>query len=147
MQELACNNFSDSVLPVKLKDISPLPPCWVRWGENFPRAIGKLINKAGVKKLLLLVVFTPWWETPTHSIVLLQSVPVTYREEAGCVFLYCPANSPPTHSYQRVVTHWEKHTHTYEIADTQVEGIHSYTVFAGTKVKVCVCFDYEVSKK
>lgn len=79
--------------PEKLKDISSPPPCWGRWGANFPSTTEKLINKAGVKKLLLVVVFTPWRETPTQSIVLPQTVPFTYREEVGCVFLNWPTES------------------------------------------------------
>lgn len=121
MQELApdwsaITFLVQSSFPVKLKDISPPPPCWARWGENFPSTIGKLINKAGVKKLLLLVVFTPWRETPTQSIVLPQSVPFTYREEAGCAFLA----PPPQHSSDSLLpvsahtlskTHTRRHTH------------------------------------
>lgn len=98
MQWLARPSSAETFLvqcffPEKLKDISSPPPCWGRWGANFPSTTEKLINKAGVKKLLLVVVFTPWRETPTQSIVLPQTVPFTYREEVGCVFLNWPTES------------------------------------------------------
>lgn len=90
--------------PEKLKGIYPPLPCWGSWGENFPSTTGKLINKAGVKKLLLWVVFTPWWETPTRSVILPQSVAFTHREEAGCAF-FAPYPQTLTHFHQWALTH------------------------------------------
>lgn len=106
---LICSNASGSVLSVKLKDISLPPPCWVRWGENFPSTTGKLINKAGVKELFLWVVFTPWWETPTQSIVLPQCAFYLQRGSWMCFPLL-----PPLLSCQQGVSYWETHVHIYK---------------------------------
>ncbi len=116
---LICNNFLTSVfLSCKVERHFPSSSLLSEVRRNFPSTIGKLINKAGVKKLLLLVVFTPWRETPTQSIALPLSVLFTYREEVRCVFLNCPHNSPPTLTSERwhmthIHTHPPTHTHTH----------------------------------
>lgn len=99
---------------MKLKDVSPPPPCCESWGENFPSTIGKLINKAGVKKLLFLVVFTPWCETLTRS----TSDRGFYFQRGGSWMPFpCPLHPFTfTHSCQRALTHCLTNTCTHTLA-------------------------------
>lgn len=84
----------------------PPPPCWARWVENFSSTTGKLINNVGVKKSQLLVVFTPWWETPTRSVGLPQNEVFIHRQEVGRAFLDSNLTYNNSNCCQQVLTHW-----------------------------------------